>query len=123
MTTATITTFKVKSHDAPDETRTPEKTRLEVVHLDDYTLGRFTLEPGWKWSKCIKPVAKTDSCQQSHIGYIVSGQLTVQMDDGTRYTLKPGDSYTIPPGHDGWVEGDEPVTALEFASADSYAKK
>jgi len=86
-----VKAFEVKSHDTPDELRTPSKTKVE--------------EPGWRWSECIKPVVGTASCQVPHVGYAVSGRLTVRMDDGTQKTLAPGSSYTIPPGHDAWVEG------------------
>ena len=86
-TPVSVSTFEVKSHDAPDETRTPEKTRIEVVRLAGYTLGRFNFEPGWRWSECIKPVVGTASCQNSHVGYAVSGQLTVRLDDGTEKTI------------------------------------
>ncbi|MGH7021778.1 MAG: cupin domain-containing protein, partial [Brevundimonas sp.] len=99
MAASGITKFEIKSHDNPDELRTPDKTRVEVVHLSDVTLGRFNFEPGWKWSECIKPVAKTDSCQLAHIGHVMSGHLTVRMDDGTQKILSPGTSYAIPPGH------------------------
>ena len=78
-----VSTFEVESHDAPDETRTPDKTRIEVVCPAGYILGRFNFEPGWRWSECIKPVVGTASCQNSHVGYAVSGQLTVRLDDGT----------------------------------------
>lgn len=47
----------------PDETRTFEKGKLEVVKLERGTIGRATFEPGWKWSQRVKPIAKTDSCQ------------------------------------------------------------
>ena len=117
-----VTRFESKSHNRPDETRTPAKTRIEVVRLEGYTLARFNFEPGWRWSECIKPVVGTDSCQNSHVGYIVSGRLTVQTNDGTRKSLGPGDSYTIPPGHDAWVEGNEPFVALELLSAEQYAR-
>lgn len=116
------TKFEVKSHDSPDELRTPEKTRVEVVRLPGATLGRFKLEPGWKWSECVKPVAKTDSCQMTHVGHVVSGTLTVRMNDGTQKTLSPGMSYTIPPGHDAWVEGGERFVGIEVMSAEQYAK-
>lgn len=111
-----------KSHDNPDELRTPDKTRVEVVHLDGYTIGRFTFQPGWCWSECIKPVVQTDSCQLSHVGYVISGRLTCRLNDGTEVTVGAGESYSIPPGHDAWVEGNEPVVALEILSADVYAK-
>ncbi len=117
-----IEKFEVKSHQSPDEVRTPDKTRVEVVRLDAFTLGRISLQQGWRWSQCIKPVVKTDSCQVSHAGYAVSGRLTVQMTDGTRKTIGAGESYTIPPGHDAWVEGDEPFVGIEVMSAEQYAK-
>ncbi|WP_316150011.1 cupin domain-containing protein [Cupriavidus sp. BIC8F] len=118
----TVTKFEVKSHASPDEVRAPAKTRIEVVQLEGFTIGRFNFEPGWRWSECIKPVVKTDHCQASHVGYAVSGRLTVRMKDGTEKTISAGDSYTIPPGHEAWVEGDQPFVALEVMSADTYAK-
>jgi quercetin dioxygenase-like cupin family protein len=121
-TPVTVTKFQVKSHSSPDEVRSPNKTRVEVVQLDGVTMGRFNFEPGWRWSECIKPVVKTDHCQVSHVGYAVSGQLTVRMTDGTEKTITAGESYTIPPGHDAWVEGNEPYVGIEVMSADVYAK-
>jgi mannose-6-phosphate isomerase-like protein (cupin superfamily) len=117
-----ISKFEVKSLDKPDEVRTPNKTRVEVVKLEGFTLGRFVFEPGWRWSECIRPVVKTDQCMNSHVGYVVSGRITVAMKDGTKKTLGPGESYTIPPGHDAWVEGNEKFVGLEVLSADQYAK-
>ncbi|MDX6007622.1 cupin domain-containing protein [Cupriavidus necator] len=83
-----VTKFEVKSHASPDEVRTPAKTRVEVVQLEGFTIGRFNFEPGWRWSECIKPVVKTDHCQASHVGYAVSGRLTVRMKDGTEKTTR-----------------------------------
>jgi quercetin dioxygenase-like cupin family protein len=121
-TPVSVHRFEVKSHDTPDETRTPNKTRVDVVRLEGFTIGRFTFEPGWRWSECIKPVVGTDSCQVSHVGYAVSGQATIRLADGTEQTIRPGQSYTIPPGHDAWVEGDEPFVAIEVMSAEQFAK-
>jgi mannose-6-phosphate isomerase-like protein (cupin superfamily) len=121
-TPVNVTKFEVKSHDQADEVRTPNKTRVEVVRLEGYTLGRFTLQPAWRWSECIKPVVHTESCQNSHIGYAVSGRLTVVVKDGTKKSIGPGQAYTIPPGHDAWVEGNEPFVCLEVLSAEQYAK-
>jgi hypothetical protein len=121
-TPVAVSRFEVKSHDTPDETRAPSKTRIEVVRLEGYTLARFNFEPGWRWSECIKPVVGTDSCQASHVGYAVSGQLIVRLNDGTEQTISPGQSYTIPPGHDAWVEGAEPFVAIEVMSAEQFAK-
>ena len=121
-TPVAVSQFEVKSHDSPDEVRSPNKTRVEVVRLESFTFGRFNFEPGWRWSECIKPVVKTDSCQVSHAGYAVSGRLIVQLSDGTEKTIAAGDAYTIPPGHDAWVEGNEPFVAIEVMSAEQFAK-
>ena len=117
-----VTKLESKSHGTPDEIRKPDKTQVEVVRLDGFTLGRFTMEPGWRWSQCIKPIAKTDSCQFSHVGYAVSGSITVRMDNGTQKTIKAGESYTIPPGHDAWVDGKDGFVGIEVMSAEQYAK-
>ena len=117
-----VTKFTSRSHSSPDEVRTPDKTRIEIVRFEGFTFGRFNFEPGWRWSECIKPVVKTDSCQASHVGYVVSGRLTVRMNDGTQKAVGAGESYTTPPGHDAWVEGNERFVGIEVMSAEQYAK-
>jgi len=117
-----VNKFEVKSHGTPDEVRSPDKTRVEVVNLEGYTLGRLNFQPGWRWSECVKPVVKTDSCQVSHVGHAVSGRIRVRMNDGSEKTISAGESYTIPPGHDAWVEGNEPFVGIEVLSADVFAK-
>ncbi len=121
-TPITVSSLETKSHASPDEIRTPPKTRIEVVRLQGYTMGRFNLEPGWRWSECVKSVVGTDSCQNAHVGYAVSGQIRVRLDDGTEGTISAGQSYTIPPGHDAWVEGDEAFVSIEVMSAEQYAR-
>ena len=115
---------EMKSFDSPDETRAPDKTKVDVVHLGGTSAGRATFQPGWKWSECIKPVVGTDSCQARHVGTVVSGRLHVAHEDGTEGDVGPGDVYVIEPGHDAWVLGDEPFVAYEFESktASDYAK-
>jgi hypothetical protein len=119
-----MNSIETRSMDRPDESRTPEKTTMNVVHLGGASVARLTAQPGWRWSECIRPVVGGDSCQAAHLGYVVSGRLHVVADDGAEADLAPGDSYRLSPGHDAWVIGDEPFTALEFESktADTYAK-
>jgi hypothetical protein len=121
-TPVSVDKFEVKSHASPDEVRAPDKTRVEVVNLKGYTIGRLSFEPGWRWSTCVKPVVKTDLCQNSHVGHALSGKIRVRMADGTEKTISAGESYTIPPGHDAWVEGNESFVGIEVLSADVYAK-
>ena len=112
------------SFDSPDEVRTPDKTKIEVLNLGNSKVARVTFQPGWKWSECIKPVAGTDSCQARHVGTIVGGQLHVVHEDGTETDAGPGAAYVIEPGHDAWVVGDETFVGFEFESrsAEEYAK-
>jgi hypothetical protein len=107
---------------SPDETRTPEKTRVELVNLAGGQIGRYTFQPGWRWSECIKPVAKTDSCQVEHIGYCVSGGLRIKAADGSEQDITPGMVYRIAPGHDGWNAGSQPAVCIEFQGAANFAK-
>lgn len=111
-----------KSFSMPDETRTPAGAKVEVVRLGTASAARFVFQPGWRWSTSVKPVVGTDSCRARHVGAIVSGRLHVVHNDGTSVEAGPGDAYAIEPGHDAWVVGDEPVVALEFESAETYAK-
>ena len=110
-----------KSFEAPDESRTPDKTRLDVVDLDGARAARMTAEPGWRWSDCIKPVVGGDSCQMRHVGTAMSGHLHVLHDDGSEVDLGAGDAYVVEPGHDAWVVGDEAFLAFEFESATAEA--
>ena len=59
----------------------------------------------------------------SVIGFLVSGTMGVQTNDGTTGEVKAGSVYHIAPGHDGWVIGNEPVVVVEFQGAANYAKK
>ena len=118
-----MASIESRSLDQPDESRTPDKTEVNVVALAGNKVGRFTFEPGWRWSECIKPVAGTDSCQAEHLGYVVEGTMHVVHDDGTELDLGPGEAYRIAPGHDAWVTGDATFVGLEFTSAGEYAKE
>jgi mannose-6-phosphate isomerase-like protein (cupin superfamily) len=111
-----------KSFDTPDETRTPDKTKVEVVRLDGVTVARLTFQPGWRWSECVKPVVGTDSCRAHHVGTLVSGRIHVVHDDGSEAEVGPGDAYVIEPGHDAWVVGDDVAVGYEFESAETYAR-
>lgn len=107
----------------PDEKRTFDKGQVELVSLGGITFGRATLQPGWKWSTCVKPLAKTNSCEAPHLQYHVSGRLAVVMDDGSKAEFGPGEVAHIPPGHDAWVVGNDPVVIIDISGMVDYAKK
>jgi len=96
--------------------------KFEVVTIGGLKFGRATFQPGWKWSTSVKPIAKTDSCQAHHIGYMISGSLEVTLNGGKTDTFNAGDSFDIPPGHDGKVVGSTPVVYIDFIGAADNAK-
>jgi mannose-6-phosphate isomerase-like protein (cupin superfamily) len=111
-----------RSFSKPDETRSFEKGHVELISLGGVTFGKATLEPGWKWSTCVKPIAKTESCEAAHLQYLLSGRLHVVMDDGREEEFGPGDVVSVPPGHDAWVVGNDPAVAVDITGMGDYAK-
>ncbi|MEV5973108.1 cupin domain-containing protein [Streptomyces sp. NPDC051921] len=114
-----------RSFDSADEVRPFEddKGRLDLLITDSGAVGRAVFEPGWKWSEHVKPIAGTDRCMAHHVGYVVSGRMKVVMSDGESADLIPGHFYEVQPGHDAWVEGDEPCVALDWMGFADYAKR
>ena len=116
----------LKRFDQPDEVRTFEKGKFELVRLGNMVIGRAIYEPGWKWSLHVGPSVGAARCNVEHVGLVVSGRATAAMEDGTVHELRPGMLFYIPPGppgHDSWVVGDEPYVSLHFLGADHYAAK
>jgi len=108
--------------DTPDETRPFQAHgHMDVVSLAEFTLGKGTFEPGWQWSKDVKPIMGTESCTARHTGICLSGSMTVHMDDGTEETVEAGDVFVIEPGHDAWTVGDEPCILFD-TGVGAYAK-
>jgi hypothetical protein len=113
----------LKRFEQPDELRTFEKGKFELVRLGGMTIGRATYEPGWKWSVHVGAATGAKSCLVEHIGMVVSGRATAAMDDGQVIEMKAGDVFYIAPGHDSWVVGDELYVSLHFLGADEYASR
>jgi len=107
----------------PDETRPFEKGKAEIVNISGATIGRLTLEPGWRWSTHVKPIAGTEWCEAPHFQYQVSGKLHVKMADGAEFDSGPGAVSNLPSGHDAWVVGNEPVVLIDWFGAVDYAKQ
>ena len=102
-----MTGITIRRFQKPDEARVFDKGKFELIRIGGLTVGRASYEPGWRWSE--------------HVGLVVSGRAMVVMDAGAEVVLGPGDLFSIAPGHDSWVVGDEPYVSLHFLGADSYA--
>lgn len=112
----------LKHFETPDEIRTFDKGKFEIVNIGAMTVGRATYQPGWKWSLHVGAATGAKSCSVEHVGMVVSGRATAAMNDGSIVEMKPGDIFYIAPGHDSWVVGDEPYVSLHFMGAGEYAK-
>jgi quercetin dioxygenase-like cupin family protein len=113
----------LKRFEEPDEIRTFEKGKFELVHIGGMTIGRATYEPGWKWSEHVGRSLGARSCSVEHVGMVLSGRATAAMDDGRVIEMQSGDVFYIAPGHDSWVLGDEPYVSLHFMGASEYASR
>lgn len=113
----------LKRFEKPDETRTMEKGKFEIVRIGNLTIGRATYQPGWKWSVHVGPAVGVTRCHVEHVGLVVSGTATAAFDDGRVIELRAGELFYIPPvPHDSWVVGDEPYVSLHFLGAEHYAR-
>jgi class 3 adenylate cyclase len=110
-----------KSLDLPDETRTLPNGKTDIWNLGDFVVGRITFQPGWKWSKDVKPIAQTEWCEYHHLGLVMEGVLHYITPDGLEMEVGPGMLYEILPGHDAWVVGDQVVIQYDFAGMRTFA--
>lgn len=111
-----------RSFTKADETRIFDKGKLDLIKFGGITFGLCTFQPGWKWSESIKPIASTKSCEVPHLQYIISGRIRIVMDDGIAMEFGQGDLALVPPGHDAWTVGNEPVVAIDITGMGDYAK-
>jgi hypothetical protein len=112
-----------KDFKSPDEVRKFEKGKVELLQIGDGVVGKITLQPGWRWSDHVKPIAGTELCEAPHFQYHVAGRLHIKMADGTEFDAEPGMVTNLPSGHDAWVVGDQEVVIVDWSGLKDYAKK
>ena len=101
-----------KNFKNPDQIMTPPNTKVEIIKLGDYTFTKYTFQPGWRWSKDIKPIMKADFDPVPHVAYTVSGRLCIKLANGNEVEMGPDEANVVPPDHDAWVIGNEPAVYL-----------
>ena len=106
----------------PDEVRRFAHGRAEILKVGGGEVGRLILEPGWRWSNDVKPIAKTEWCEAPHMQVHLSGRLGIRMADGTEFVAEPGEVTSLPSGPDAWVVGDENVVVVDWFGASNYAR-
>lgn len=110
-----------KNIERPDDVIDAPLVHNDLVRLGDLTFSRGVQEPGWRWSTHTQPIVGGQSCQTRHVGFVVSGALRIEFDDGSSMDLGPGDVYEIGPGHDSWVVGDVPYVTVSWEGARTWA--
>jgi class 3 adenylate cyclase len=110
-----------KSLRQPDQTITFPNMTVHLVDLGDATVGRLTMQPGWRWSKDIQPEVGGEWCMARHVGIVISGRFGVTFEDGTTTEYGPDDAFEIPPGHDGYQIGHEPCVQIEWTGLRTFA--
>jgi len=116
------TPYEQQDFTAPSETREFPHGRVDLVHIGGAEIGRLTLQPGWRWSEHVRPIAGTRWCEAPHFQYHVAGTLRIRSSDGREFDAVPGQVTALPSGHDAWVVGDEPVVVVDWWGATDYAK-
>ena len=112
---------RVKSLGEPDDTVKFPRMTVEQVDLGDITVGRLTMEPGWRWYEDVRPRVGGDWCEARHVGVVLSGRFGVVMRDGTKLEFGPDDVFEIPPGHDGYALGDERCIQIEWTGLRAFS--
>jgi class 3 adenylate cyclase len=107
----------VRSFSAPDEVVEIETVRSEMITQGGMTVSHDVQLPGWRWSVHIRPLVGTEWCQVRHIGVVLRGRIGYLLEDGTEFEAGPLDLMDIPPGHDAWVIGDEPLETIAWTGA------
>ena len=99
------------------------QAKMWVMEKCGQKMTRIVLQKGFDWTKNIQPILPgcPDWCPATHFGYMESGEMGIQFKDGTRKTVKAGESYFIPPGHLPILETD--ATMIEFSQDPTYGKE
>lgn len=116
-----MTNLSLAKFEKPDEVRTFDKGKFELVRIAGMTVGRATYDPGWKWSDHVGKALGKARCDVEHVGLVISGRAAVAMDDGRVIEVEAGDLFHIGPGHDSWVIGNERYVSLHLMGASHYA--
>lgn len=118
-----VTALAVKSFDVPDTKRCPDNAQFDLVTVNDYSVARLILGPGWRWSESSMAFEQTELCQHHHLGFCISGEMEVESSEGLHSIIRANDTYAIPPGHDERVIGPDPFVAVEFLGAASFGRR
>ena len=110
-----------KSLNMPDEERAIPNGGVQIWQMGDFVVGKVTFNPGWRWSKDVKPIAGTEWCEYHHLGIVLQGTVRFVTPDGLEMEVGEGCLYEVLPGHDAWTVGDIPAVQYDFAGMRTFA--
>lgn len=114
--------IEAKSFDEPDDTVTFDHGRVNLLKFGSLAIGREVLEPGWRWSVHVKPIAGTERCEFRHVSVVIEGRIGVESRDGEVREFTAGEVVDIAPGHDAWVVGEQPAVTIDFQGVLGWAQ-
>jgi hypothetical protein len=88
--------------------------RIDVAPAGAGRIKRVIYPVGFRWSRDMRPISRTERCMFAHVGFLLQGQVHVEYPDGCTVEFVAPQVVTIEPGHDAWVVGDEPAVLVEF---------
>jgi hypothetical protein len=86
---------------------------IDIVRTGAARIKRSIYPVGLRWSEQLLPLVGTDRCRHAHVGFLAHGSLHFEYADGCVVALTAPAVVDIAPGHDAWVEGDEPAVLIE----------
>jgi hypothetical protein len=95
------------------ETRKLNGVQVDVAPAGSGRIKRVIYEPGFRWSTHMKNAVGTDFCMHAHVGFIARGSIGVRYRDGLTLNFTAPQVVAIDPGHEGWVNGNEPAVLIE----------
>ena len=87
--------------------------QVDVGQAGNGRIKRVIYQPGFRWSTHMKPHVGTEWCMHAHVGFLLQGEVHARYADGCEVAFKAPQVVAIEPGHDGWVEGNEPAVLVE----------
>jgi class 3 adenylate cyclase len=119
-----MASLQKKSLDTPDERVAFEGVTAQVVQVGDTSISKNQYEPGTHCALGGRRMAGNhraeESCQAHHGGIALEGRIRIEMDDGSTMEVGPNEVYEVPPGHDGWVVGDQPFVAINWSGVRTW---
>jgi quercetin dioxygenase-like cupin family protein len=110
---------ELASFDSPDDIRTYDYGKAEVVTVGGAEIGRYTMEPGYRWTD---DPSRDPWCEAPHFQYHIAGTLRFRLEDGTEFDVGPGTVLALPTPHVAWVVGDEPVVVIDWWGIVNFAR-